>query len=55
MLKVGITGGLGSGKSVASKYVKEMGCYIFDADAEGKKLLASNPNVQSELIAEFGS
>lgn len=55
MLKVGITGGLGSGKSVASKYVKEMGCYVFDADAEGKNLLATNPEVQSELIAEFGS
>jgi dephospho-CoA kinase len=55
MLKVGITGGLGSGKSIASKVVKEMGCYVFDADAEGKKLLVSNLNVQNELIAEFGS
>ena len=55
MLKVGITGGLGSGKSIASKYVKEMGCYVFDADAEGKTLLDTNPDVQNELIAEFGS
>jgi len=55
MLKVGITGGLGSGKSIASKVVKKMGCYVFDADAEGKKLLVSNLNVQNELIAEFGS
>ncbi|NQV36968.1 MAG: dephospho-CoA kinase [Candidatus Marinimicrobia bacterium] len=55
MLKVGITGGLGSGKSIASKVVKKMGCYVFDADAEGKILLVSNLNVQNELIAEFGS
>ncbi len=55
MLKVGITGGLGSGKSLVSDMVEKMGCYVFDADSVGKKILADDPNVQNELIAEFGS
>ena len=32
MLKVGLTGGLGSGKSTASKFFELMGAYILDAD-----------------------
>lgn len=55
MLKVGITGGLGSGKSSATKYIRKLNCHIFDADFEAKKLLQSNQNVQNELIAEFGT
>ncbi|MFQ6677871.1 MAG: dephospho-CoA kinase [Fidelibacterota bacterium] len=55
MLKIGLTGGIGCGKSTASEYFKELGAYIFNADTEAKKLLTNNPTVQSELIAEFGS
>ncbi|MCH7763496.1 MAG: dephospho-CoA kinase [Candidatus Marinimicrobia bacterium] len=55
MLKVGLTGSIGCGKSTASAFLKEMGAYIFDADTEAKKLLTKNPIVQSELIAEFGT
>lgn len=55
MLKVGLTGGLGCGKSKASAFLKEMGAYIFDADTEAKKLLIDNPVVQQELVAEFGT
>jgi len=55
MLKIGLTGGIGCGKSTASLFLKELGAYIFDADIEAKKLLTNNPTVQSELIAEFGT
>ncbi len=55
MLKIGLTGGIGCGKSTASEFLRELGAYIFDADTEAKKLLTNNPTVQSELIAEFGS
>ncbi len=55
MLKVGLTGGIGCGKSTASAFLKEMGAYIFDADTEAKKLLTGNPIVQNELNAEFGT
>ncbi|MFQ6604602.1 MAG: dephospho-CoA kinase [Fidelibacterota bacterium] len=55
MLRIGITGGLGSGKSIASGFIKELGCYVLDADKVAKELLESNVEVQNELIDEFGS
>lgn len=55
MLRVGITGGIGSGKSTASKIMRELGSFIFDSDAEAKHLLGENKQVQQELIAEFGT
>jgi dephospho-CoA kinase len=55
MLKIGLTGGIGCGKSAASRYLQELGAYVFDADKEAKKILDENETVQSELIAEFGT
>ena len=46
MLKVGITGGIGSGKSAASKRMAELGAYIFDADKEAKQILKKNEKIQ---------
>jgi dephospho-CoA kinase len=54
MLKIGLTGGIGSGKSAASSIMTKLGSYIFDADAEAKKILNENKNVQNDIIAEFG-
>ena len=53
MLKIGLTGGLGCGKSTASAVLAEFGAYILDADNEAKKMINKNSIVQSELIAEF--
>ena len=55
MLKVGLTGGIGSGKSSVSSLFKEWGAYIFDADAIAKNILNNNETAQSEIIAEFGT
>ncbi len=55
MLKVGLTGGIGSGKSTVSKMMAQMGAFIFDADSEARKLLMENTTVQNELISEFGT
>lgn len=55
MLKVGITGGIGSGKSLASQHMKELGATVFDADYEAKKILRESGKVQEDLIQEFGS
>ena len=55
MLKIGLTGGIGSGKSSVSDLFKEWGAYIFDADTEAKRILDTNTTAQSELIAEFGT
>ncbi|MFH1853188.1 MAG: dephospho-CoA kinase [Candidatus Neomarinimicrobiota bacterium] len=55
MLKVGLTGGIGSGKSTVSKMLAELGAYIFDADIRAKQILDENTVVQNELISEFGT
>lgn len=55
MLRVGLTGGIGSGKSAASNIFAEQGAFIFDSDAEAKQLLETNTEVQQELIAEFST
>ena len=55
MLRVGLTGGIGTGKSTASNFFKKLGAFVFDADAEAKNLLSSNDVVQHELISEFGT
>ena len=54
MLKVGLTGGIGSGKGTASSILAKFGSYIFDADPEAKKILNNNKNVQNDIITEFG-
>ena len=55
MLKVGLTGGIGSGKSTASRYFESLGAFVLDADEEAKKMITSNETVQHELISEFGT
>lgn len=55
MLKIGLTGGIGSGKSTASAFLANLGSYIFDADNEAKKILNTNKAVQKNIIDEFGS
>ena len=55
MLCIGLTGGIGTGKSAASKILEKLGAYIFDADKEAKKILLTNETIKSELISEFGT
>ena len=55
MLKVALTGGIGSGKSEVSTLFSKWGAYIFDADTVAKQILDKNKTAQNELILEFGS
>ncbi len=55
MLRVGLTGGIGSGKSTASQHFSSLGAYVINADKEAKNLISTNETVQNELIAEFGT
>jgi dephospho-CoA kinase len=54
MVIVGITGGIGSGKSVISKLLMAMGYPVYESDAEAKKIMQSDSNVIKELQLEFG-
>ena len=55
MLKVAVTGGIGSGKSQVAAMFRKWGGYIFDADTIAKQILDKNKTAQKELILEFGS
>ena len=51
---VGITGGIGSGKSVVAKVFARMGAYLIDADLVGKSIMENDGDVQKNVIQEFG-
>ncbi len=55
MLKVALTGGMGTGKSEVSALFSKWGAYIFDADTIAKKILSENKTAQKDIISEFGS
>ena len=54
MLKVGITGGIGSGKSVVSKIIESLGYPVFNSDQVSKDLVNTHPEIKAGLIALFG-
>ena len=54
MYKLGITGGMGSGKSTASDFFKNKGALVFDADIEAKKLITNNSTLKNQIIRTFG-
>lgn len=54
MIKLGITGGIGSGKSVVSKILQLMGIPVYIADIESKKLTESSPIIRKKLTETFG-
>jgi dephospho-CoA kinase len=55
MIKVGLTGGIGSGKSTVAKIIEAMGYPVFYSDKEAKLILNTNMEVRSKLVAYFGA
>jgi dephospho-CoA kinase len=54
MIIVGITGGIGSGKSVVSRIFRMLGIPVYDADAAAKDLYKRYPDLSERVLAEFG-
>lgn len=54
MLKVGLTGGIGSGKSTVAKIFQTLGIPVFDADAVAKSIMHTNTSVKAGVIEAFG-
>ena len=55
MLRVGLTGGLGSGKSTAARMFAAHGAYVFYADEIGRALMQPGEAVYAAIVARFGS
>ena len=54
MIKLGITGGIGAGKSVVASFLKATGIPVYIADDESKKLTSTSPRIKEQLIKNFG-
>src|SRR5699024_5880679 len=53
MKVVGLTGGIGSGKTTVANFFKDLGVPVYTADDAAKKLMHQNP-AKKEIIREFG-
>jgi len=54
-LQVGITGGIGSGKSLVSRIFHSLGAPVYDADSRAKKLMTTDGILVSQIKKEFGT
>ena len=54
MLRVGLTGGMGSGKSTAAQMFAAHGAYVFSADEIGRGLMQPGQTVYAAIVARFG-
>ena len=55
MIKVGLTGGIGSGKSTVSKILISKGFSVYNSDNRAKWLMNNNDNLKSNIISIFGN
>ncbi|HPN38621.1 MAG TPA: dephospho-CoA kinase [Melioribacteraceae bacterium] len=54
-IKIGITGGIGSGKSIFCKIAESKGYPVIVADEVAKKLLGENEEIKKQIVEAFGS
>ncbi|MDO4191238.1 MAG: dephospho-CoA kinase [Bacteroidales bacterium] len=52
---VGITGGIGSGKSVVSKIIRTIGLPVYDSDLGARRLMEHDEDVKQQIIKTFGN
>ena len=52
---IGITGGIGSGKSVIARQLRQMGYGVYDTDSEAKRIIMEDAHVRAQITALFGS
>lgn len=55
MYKVGLTGGIGSGKSKVAELLHDRGVAVYDSDSRAKELMNGDEALRQALIAEFGA
>ncbi|MFM6964183.1 MAG: dephospho-CoA kinase [Sphingomonadales bacterium] len=55
MIQIGLTGGIGAGKTSVAKVLEHMGYPVFYSDLEAKKLYDDHPILKEQMIALFGN
>jgi dephospho-CoA kinase len=55
MFKVGLTGGIGSGKSKVAELLSNRGVAVYDSDSRAKALMANDEALRAELVEAFGA
>jgi len=55
MLKIGLTGGIGSGKSTVARIFESLGVPVYYADAAAKRVMEEDPELKTALIRHFGN
>ena len=54
MMVVGLTGGIGSGKTTVAGFFKDLDIPIYIADEAGKRLMETSPKIREQIISIFG-
>ena len=54
MFTVGVTGGIGSGKSIVCNVFRHLGIPVYQADTEARRLMLENPAIKTGLMEYFG-
>lgn len=54
MFKVGVTGGIGSGKSIVCSIFRNLGVPVYEADIEARRIIAGDRDIRKELVRNFG-
>lgn len=54
MLRIGLTGGIGSGKSTVAQIFSVLGIPVYDADSSSKRLMSEDENLKERIVEHFG-
>lgn len=54
MIKVGLTGGIGSGKTTVALMFSDLGIPVYNSDREAKRLMVENPEVRKAIVQLLG-
>ncbi len=55
MLKIGLTGGIGSGKSIVAQMFAVLGIPVYSADEASKRLMVEKEEIKSAIVQHFGN
>lgn len=54
MIRLGITGGIGSGKTYVSRLLEKLGVPVYDSDSRAKQLIVTDSDIRKGLVALLG-